>query len=173
MPRFRRKEWVTTVILTVVSPNFLKHPVSINSYVLGQHFSLLGTLQITNVVPCLRSLVLLKIPVNYNKRKHNNQPNPIKLLTSFCACYLLGPLCLFWQQSFALKGKNIPSVELWGCKMLLKRKIFVSLVCMRGWKTQRCLHWKWIISISLMANCAQIVSSRTQRADPIGAYVII
>lgn len=82
------------VILIVVFPNFLKGSASINSNVLGQHFSLLRTVQTPNGVPCLRSLVLLKIWVNNNERKHNNQPNPIKLLTSFCACYLLTPLCI-------------------------------------------------------------------------------
>lgn len=113
----------SAVILTAVSPNFLKHPISRSSNVLGQHFSLLGTLQIPNVVPCLKSLVLLKIRANYNKRKHNNQPNPIKLLISFCARYLLGPLCLFWQQSFALKGKKFHLLSSEGVNALKKENI--------------------------------------------------
>lgn len=89
-----RREWILLVILTVVFPHFPMCSASINSDVLGQCFSLLGTVQTSNGVPCLTSLVLLKIWVNNNERKCNNQPNPIKLLTSFCACYLLIPLCV-------------------------------------------------------------------------------
>jgi len=77
------------MILTVDFLNVLKCSSSINSYILGRYFSLLETVYTPNGASCLRSLVLLKILVNNNESKHNNQPDPIKLFTSFCACYLL------------------------------------------------------------------------------------
>lgn len=150
---------------SLVFPDFLKGSTSINVNVLGQHFSLWGSIQTPNGVPCLRSLVLLKIWVNSNETKCNNQTNPIKILTSFCACYLLTSLHVSSDSSalpWRVKMSHLLSSE--SAKAPKKENI-----CLFGvYERLEDLELPALAMGKTRLPYAQIVPSCTQRADPTG-----